>query len=1059
MLKILLLGGFFVEQDNQPITKFRSAKSRALLAYLATHLDQAHSRNMLATLLWGDFSESVAKTNLRVELSHLKKQLNADPALEITRQTVCLNSDLVTVDTAVFTETIRVFKRRSAEAQALHVGDMESGLALYRGEFLAGFHLADTPEFDDWQRATQEKLHAQVMQALALLQQRYAEQGAWTAVAQTARRQLEIVPWLETPHRGLIQALAAQGLQQEALAQYAKCCDLLQAELGSAPSPETEELARRLENGRFSSSARKHNLATPRKTFVGRESEIANLQQLVQTERLVTLLGIGGVGKSSLAQVVAHKALPDFANGVWFVPLASIDPHDGAAERIALAIAGAIHYPLTDMQAPVADLTAHLATKQMLLVLDNCEHVLAAVEVVLHSLLDTTSTHILATSRLSFRMGERPFPLHSLSQAEAVALFVDRAQRLFPNFAQTDETVRADVGQLCQQIGGLPLGIELAASWVEHFSVAEIAQSLAELEIEPRQAETFVGRHHSLHNVLTYSWQLLSLQQQQILARLSVFRGGFDRSAVTAVAQSSLSELSLLIAHSLVQRTAAGRYDLHPVVQEFAHEKLSCGQKEQLQQRYSHHYLTSLLNIERSQRTDQLQIDYENIIHGWQVAIQTGDAALIQPITTQFCEFIRQCGLLTEGYALFQLAISHFENDSSQNELVAQLLDQQWNFSRALHGLKTASALQIRLLTLTNNLELQVKTHIELANVYAEDGQWEKADAHFDQAELLAQQSPDLHIYINAVEGRIHINTLSFRGDFAKSIVRLQEMLALLETIAEKETRTEDLRFGLLNSLNIAAMRYGDYSLAINTAKRDIEWVSQMGNRQYMIWVLLDVALTQQFAGMYTEAIAHNLQALTIAEEIGAADDIGLLKANLCLTMRQSGHLNDGLAYGLAAIEALQALELRRMEGQARNRVGHILLALAQWDEAYQAYEQALAVWATMQHPNRFEAVAGRAVAALALGEADEAAQLVDEVLAFVGAEGVMGIVEPIFLYLNLERVLTGLGRYDEACSVLQQAQAWVQMIAARISDEAIREVFLNRPDHEELQGRTAVLS
>jgi len=1061
MLKILLFGGFFVEQDDQPITKFRSAKSRALLAYLATHLDQAHPRAMLATLLWGDSSESVAKTNLRVELSHLKKQLNADPALEITRQTVRLNSETVFVDTNVFREAISAFMARSSEAQANYLVELEKGIALYRGEYLAGFQLVDAPDFDDWQRSTQEIFHRQTLLALALLQQRYTEQGAWTAVAQTARRQLEIAPWLETAHRGLIQALAAQGFYQEALAQYRKCQDVLKEELGVDPSPETQEMGQRLQNGRSAPPVAKHNLTTSRKTFVGREKEIGELHQLVQTERLVTLLGIGGVGKSSLAQVVAQTALPDFVDGVWFVPLASIEPSEGAEERIALAISGAIGYQMTDMHAPLAELTAHLATKQLLLILDNCEHLMEAVEFVLHSLLDTISVHLLATSRLRLGMGERPFPLDSLPQEEAVTLFLDRAQRLVPSFAQDVENNESssEIIQICQQIAGLPLGIELAASWVEHFSVTEIGHSLAALEIEPKQAETFVGRHHSLHNVLTYSWQLLSLHQQQILARLSIFRGGFDRSAVTAVAQSSLSDISHLIAHSLVQRLSAGRYDLHPVVQEFAAEKLVCGQKEQLQQRYSHHYLTSLLNTNRTQRTHQLQVDYENITHGWQVAIQADDAAIIQSVLAQFCEFIRQCGLLTEGYALSQTAITHFENRSAHNELVAQLLDLQWTFSRALHGLNKASALQVRLLTLTSNLELLVKTHVELANVYAEEGQWEKADAHFDQAEILAQQSPDLHIYINAVEGRIHINVLNFRGDFAKGIERLQEMLDLLETIEEKEARTEDLRFSLQGSINLAATRYGDYSLAINMSQQTLEWVSKLGNRHYMIWVLLDIGLTQQFAGMYKEAIANNLEALAIAEEVGAADDIGLLKANLCLSLRQSGDLNEGLAYGLAAIEALRALGMTRMVGQAQNRVGHILLALKQFDEAYQVYGEALQVWAHMQHPNRFEAVAGQAVAALVLGKVDEAEQLADEVLSFVEAEGVMGIVEPVFLYLNLEVVWKGLGHVDKAVRVLQQAQVWVEMIASRISDDAVRDVFLNRPDHEEFKRRTAVLA
>jgi tetratricopeptide (TPR) repeat protein len=219
----------------------------------------------------------------------------------------------------------------------------------------------------------------------------------------------------------------------------------------------------------------------------------------------------------------------------------------------------------------------------------------------------------------------------------------------------------------------------------------------------------------------------------------------------------------------------------------------------------------------------------------------------------------------------------------------------------------------------------------------------------------------------------------------------------------------------------------------------------------------LDIALAEQFAGLYPAAIAHNLEALAIARAIGAFEDVGLLQANLCLTMRQSGDWDEGLRYGLAAIAVLEEVKWARGLGQARNRVGHTLLALERWADAYAAYEEALLVWAPLQHPNRYEALAGRAVAAAHLGKQDEALALVAEVLDFTAAAGLAGIVEPVLLLLNCATVLCDAGQRARAQEVLAQADAWVQTIAGRISDDAVRAAFLHeRPDNQRLRERMA---
>lgn len=1059
-LELQLLGGFSVRMNSQPIRAFRTVKTRALLAYLAVQPDQEHSRVKLATLFWGELPDAAAKTNLRSELSNLKSLLSSHPALEIERDIVSFHSALASTDVITFREGITSFLAMPEERQREELPKLAAFSDLYQGEFLAGLQLNDTIEFEDWQMAQREQLHSQMMQALKTLQMRYMEQGLWAELAEAARHQLALVPWTEAAHRNLMQALAMQGQLQDALTQFEKCRTILRKELGVEPAQTTSKLAARLRGRDSALPVLQHNLSPQMKTFVGREEELAQLGKHVREERLVTLLGIGGVGKSHLAQAVAQNALHHFADGVWFVPLANIEAGEATADRIALAIAAAVGFQVTDLRAPLAELIGYLRDKQMLVVLDNCEHIVGATKAMLEPLLNHSDVHVLATSRVRLMMnGEIPIQLGGLPAPEAYTLFVDRLRRIVPSFhiAGDEAEIAANIYRLCEQIAGLPLAIELAASWVEHYSVAEISQSISEIAAPPQQTIGIGSRHQTLSGIFEYSWQLLNERHQNILARLSIFRGGFDREAVAAVADCTLGDLSTLINHSLLQWVAPGRYDLHPLTQEFAARKVTPDQETDLIRRYSHHYLSTLVATNRTEWASRLLIDFENRRSAWQQAVQLGDEAILQPAVTAFGEFVAQFGLMSNGNKLFEDAVTRFGSLPEYNELTAQLLHQQSNFVRALHGLKAASVLQQRVLTLTNNRELLVKTHIMLVNYLAEVGAWEQVDFHSDQAERLANEASDLSLQIRSVTSRVYRNALHFRGDFAKGIARLAEMLALLDTTSSPLADRDTICMDLLTALGSICVRYGDYARAIHYIKENLAHATNLGHPESRAWILSDLAGAEEYAGLYTESLAHSQEALTLAHEIGSADLIGVLKMNLSFTLLQHGELEKAQATAVESVEILRALGHPRIEGQGRNCAGHALLALGRWRDAYAAYGEALKIWQTLEHPNRYEAVMGRAVAALHLDRQDEALASVTEVLEFIANNGLMGFVEPVHLLLKCQEVLYALEHFEEAYQVLWQANEWVQTIASRISNEAVRHAFLyNRPDNLLLQSRFA---
>ncbi|MEX1020620.1 MAG: tetratricopeptide repeat protein [Litorilinea sp.] len=493
------------------------------------------------------------------------------------------------------------------------------------------------------------------------------------------------------------------------------------------------------------------------------------------------------------------------------------------------------------------------------------------------------------------------------------------------------------------------------------------------------------------------------------------------------------------------------------MIQEFAFGKLAPTLQPTLFSKYSGHYLMTLINTERSNWASRLRLDFENIRSAWQRAVHARSALLIQPAVTPFGDYMAQFGLIPDGERLFQEAAASFDGVDAHRELVAQLLEQQSSLTHSLHGLEAASLLQQQMLTLTNQRELRIKTHSNLAFYYAEIGDWKQADAHFDSINELVDESSDIGLYIHAVESRIRVNALHFRGNFAEGIARLEGMLVLLKATPEKIADVETLHHAVLRTLSSVATRYGDYAAAVRYSHESLALLSELGSPRVREQILGSIALGEEYAGLFTEAIKHHQEAIALALEIGDTENIGTLKTNFCLTLRQSGELEQALIYGLEAIEILSALGHKRIEGQARNRVGHILLAFERWADAYAAYGDALGLWAIVQHPNRYEALAGRAVAALRLDKHAEALALIDEVLDFTAENGLVGIVEPVLLLLNCETVLSEAGEAERANNTLSQASEWVQTIADRISDEDVRAAFLhNRPDNQRLKARLA---
>ncbi|MCP4421785.1 MAG: SARP family transcriptional regulator, partial [Chloroflexi bacterium] len=580
-----LLGEFAVRLDNTPVTNFYSDKVRALLAYLVVEDAQAQSRAKLAGLLWPEYPEKQARQSLRQALLHLRKALNdtkADPPQILAdRQTVQLNPAIpIHSDIAAF------------EAALNKAGGAEEAVAAYRGDFLDGFFLNDSAEFDDWVVMQRELLRSDMLSALNLVVAQHEQRGELAQAIKTAQRWLTLEPWQEEAHRTLMRSYFAQGDQAAALAQYAACEAALAEELAIEPTAETRSLYNEI---RLSSQTGRSNLPVPTTPFVGRAADLATILTRLNDPgcRLLTIVGAGGSGKTRLA--IEAAAQVDLPHDVLFVGLDAIN----SVEAVPLTLTDLLGMSLSGTKPPQAQLADFLAERPYLLLLDNVEQLLAgsnaaALRQLIADLLQA-SPHLklLATSRIRLQLqAEWVSPLEGmvvpdmpaeLAASDAVQLFCQSGQRVQPGFGLTDSNQTA-VAQICRLCAGLPLALELAASWLHVLDCAEIATELSQsLDLLTTSNPDIPPRQQSLHAVFNQSWQRLTFNEQTALRRLAVFRGGFTREAALAVADTPFPILAVLTEKSLIQRivtTGNARFSLHKPLRLFALEKLRASGEE-----------------------------------------------------------------------------------------------------------------------------------------------------------------------------------------------------------------------------------------------------------------------------------------------------------------------------------------------------------------------------------------------------------------------------------------------------------------------------------------------
>lgn len=594
LLTLKLFGKPQVSLAGKPVSGFISAKAQALLFYLAV-TGRAHRRESLAGLLWGDMPEAHAAKNLRNALSNLRALVG--PYLLITRDEVSFDTDSpYWLDVQVFLSAL------DGDLAKKDIASLHSAVELYHADFLEGFYVGDALAMEEWIITRRSLLNGLMVQALHSLVVRHLEREEHAPGIDYANRLLAIEPWREETHRHLMVLLARSRQRHAALAQYESCRRVLASEMGVEPMPETTALYQRI---KAAGAAPPHNLPPQPTPIVGREAELAEIAAyLTKPEaQLLTLVGPGGIGKTRLALHAAARCVePEaavearFPDGVFFVPLAAdaSNSGDGFSRSLLAALGDALKLDLQGPVHPQAQLLNYIRDKEMLLLLDNFDQLVPEAKQLTNILRLAPRVKLLVTSRVRLNLQEEwlitvrglEYPTRTDLEAasamahSAVMLFVQQARRVIAGFTLADAEV-PQVVRICQLVEGVPLGIELAASWLRVLSCREVVTEIERsLDFLTTALQDVPERHRSLRAVFDYSWNLLSPAEQAAFRQLSAFRGGFQREAAAQVVGVSLPLLAGLMDKSLLQRTAGGRYEIHDLLRQYAEQKLQADPEE-----------------------------------------------------------------------------------------------------------------------------------------------------------------------------------------------------------------------------------------------------------------------------------------------------------------------------------------------------------------------------------------------------------------------------------------------------------------------------------------------
>lgn len=670
-----MLGSFEVRAGDGRLADVPGARLRALLIALALEAGRTVPKATLVDWIWGEQPPAEAANALQRLVSRLRKAL-PEGAVEGQPGGYRLTVKPDAVDALEFE---RLVGQARTEKGPRQVRLLREALALWRGAALQDVGLDDSAAFD----AAQTRLEGLRLTAMEDWFEGEVSLGNGAELVPELTDAVAAYPLRERLVAALIRALVAAGRDSEALLLYERTRQALANALGVDPSPELAALHVALLRGELGQT-RKTNVRAELTSFVGRDADVAAVRELVAEHRLTTLIGPGGAGKTRLATETARTAIGAMADGIWLIEFAPIGA-EGDVAQTALAGLGLRDALLgsSPTSDPVDGLIAAINDRELLLILDNCEHVIESVAKLAGRLLgDCPRLRILATSREPLGItGEALWQVEPLAlptgtddASPALRLLRDRAGAVRKDLA-TDERTKALMVRICRALDGMPLAIELAAARLRTMTIEQLANRLDDrFRLLTSGSRTALPRHKTLRAVVDWSWELLTDAERAVLRRLSVFSGGAGLEAAERVCSggaverdqvlellTSLAEKSLLVPVG----DGAPRYRMLTTIKEYAADRLAeAGESDQTRQAHLV-YFTEFAEVAEPhlRRAEQLEwlallrADHDNLSAALRGAIASGDAQTAMRLAAATGWYWWLGGRRTEGLELALAAV------------------------------------------------------------------------------------------------------------------------------------------------------------------------------------------------------------------------------------------------------------------------------------------------------------------------------------------------------------------------------------------------------------------
>ncbi|MCP4423303.1 MAG: tetratricopeptide repeat protein, partial [Chloroflexi bacterium] len=990
-LHLSLLGAFQAKLNDEPISRFEYDKVRVLLAYLAVESDRPHRRDALTGLFWPEQTDKRARHSLSQALLKLRQVLgdanNQTPFILADRSAIQLNPDAdVSLDADEFEEALAfcaTHKHPYAETCSDCMTQRRTAVSLYRGDFLEGFSLGDSPAFDDWLALNRERLHRLTIDALFDLTQYHEWRGELNEAREYGQRQAALEPWREEAHRQLMRLLAHSGRRSAAVAQYERCRQILAEELGIEPAPETTRLVERI---RAAENGRSPQLPAQSTPFIGRKREVAELNGMLShpDNHLIMIVGPGGMGKTRLALQVAARKADSFLDGVCFAPLTAVETVD----FLVTAVAQALEFRFADKTDPEPQLVDYLRDKEMLLILDNFEQALAGAKLVADILACAPGIKILVTSRVRLNLSwETIFELDGLAWPDreqaadgerfsAARLFIASAQRSHRSFAFMPAEA-PHIQRICQLVGGMPLAIELAASWIRVMSCREIA---SEIERGIDFLATAVGdrspRHRSIRAVFDHSWQLLSSSERKLFRSLSVFRGGFIREAAAQITGAAPRDLAALVDKSLLRRDTDGRFSSHGLLQQYGAEKLAQRPAEARRAYIEHsRYFALFLNrqTERLQDANQKQAlavvnrEIDNVQAAWDWLAQQQDGHYLNLCLEALGLFYDRQGWLAAGRRAFETAVARMTAAAQTEDttlLLARLSIRLARFESEQADFESARERLIETIPILRNraesndlaLTLRYLGNVEgslgayetavnafqeslniyksstnkigeaaalkrLTTMYGNLGRLETARKNYQEGLTISREIQDLSGEGASRHGLGHI--AYDLGDYVEAATCFQRSLEIAQ---DSGTPWEIAR--TVNLLGNVHYAQGDYPAAEHCYRQSMQIRRELGARSGIASAANNLGIVAFARGELAATGKHYRHSLSIAREIGNKRAVAITLNNLGELASATADYQQSLTYHLESLQDFQAIGQMRGQMYALNFLGGVSLAL-----------------------------------------------------------------------------------------------------------------------------------